>query len=261
MFISEDKCAAFGCRRLVRDNITTKIMRKPGDEYYLRAFEDLVYDAVHLLYQAHDVDEEQDEDGYQFTYVRSSILNTVLLLECAANCCIDALKLPRSFQEDIDKLPFLSKYEFFLRRVNASANFDRGCRELQQAAELKSVRDGYVHPRVSKGPWIEVLQVWETDSDATRMLKIPRNPNGWCSEHGVVALKAANDFFNRFFLSWCEFDSDTVCGILLSGDMASIPATSITSVDAIGQLDRAVTEWGIDFRFLGKVLPALPSGG
>src|SRR6267378_5771503 len=102
-----------------------------SDLYHLRSFEHLIYDAVHLLYLAHDVDIENDHDGYEFTYTRTSILNTLLLFECGANCCIDALNLPGAFEEDIDKLPFLSKYEFFLSRTNPDARFDRGCKQVQ----------------------------------------------------------------------------------------------------------------------------------
>src|SRR5260370_11119140 len=43
------------------------------DLYHLRSFEDLIYDAVHLLYLAHDIDREPDKDGYEFTYTRTSI--------------------------------------------------------------------------------------------------------------------------------------------------------------------------------------------
>jgi hypothetical protein len=118
------------------------------DVCHLRNFEDLIYDAVHLLYLAHDIDQAQDDDGYEFTYIRSSILNSLLLFECGANCCIDSLNLPGPFHEDIDKLSFLSKYELFLTHVNDKVEFDRGCREVQEAAELKAVRDAYVHPKV-----------------------------------------------------------------------------------------------------------------
>src|SRR6266853_6514307 len=115
------------------------------DLYHLRGFENLVYDAVYLMYLARDVDPEKDKDGYEFTYARSSILNTLLLFECGANCCIDALNLPGTFAEDIEKLPFLSKYEFFLSRMKPDKAFDRGCEELKAVADLKKVRDSYVH--------------------------------------------------------------------------------------------------------------------
>src|ERR1700751_2692967 len=171
------------------------MMRATDGLYHLRPFEELLYDAVHLLYLAHEVDREKDEDGYEFTYIRSSILNTVLLFECGANCCVDALKLPGALEDDIDKLTFLSKYEFFLNRVNPKAKFDRGSREVQGAAELKAVPDNYVHPKVKKQPWVQVADVWDTDFGATGTLKIPRNPNHWTCTHAVVALRAANNFF------------------------------------------------------------------
>jgi hypothetical protein len=52
------------------------------DGYFLRNFEDLIYDAVHLLYRAIDENIENDHDGYGFTFTRTSILNSLLLFEC-----------------------------------------------------------------------------------------------------------------------------------------------------------------------------------
>lgn len=224
------------------------------DEFYhLRSFEDLLYDAVHLLYLAHDVDQEQDNDGYEFTYIRSSILNTLLLFECGANCCVDSLNLPATFEEDIDKMPFLSKYEFFQGKVGTQTKFDRGRREVQAVAELKAIRDRYVHPKVKKQKYTEVENgVSDADFGATQLLRFPWNPERWKPSHAVLALKAANDFFNLFFLSWCGFDSNTVCEMLLSSGAASIPAQSSTTIDCIGGLDRAVRDWNIDFKFIGK---------
>ena len=64
-------------------------------------------------------------------------------------------------------------------------------------------------------------------------------------------LKAANDFFNLFFLSWCRFDTNTVCEILLTSDAASIPATSSTAIDCIDGLSRAVKDWARLFMIPG----------
>jgi hypothetical protein len=221
---------------------------------HLRSFEDLLYDAVHLLYLAHDVDRELDSDGYEFTFIRSSVLNTLLLFECGANCCIDSLNLPSVFEQDIDKLPFLSKYEYFLSQVDGKAKFDRGCKEVQVAAELKAVRDNYVHPKVRRERYKLVGElVWDADFGKTAHLKIPRSPREWRPSHAALALRAANDFFNLFFLSWCKFETNTVCEILLSENAASIPATSSTTIDCVGGLNRATQEWNIDFKFIGKV--------
>ncbi len=57
------------------------VIRDYSKEYYhLRNFEDLAYDAVYLLYQAQDVDREHDNHGHEFTYARSSLLNTLLVM-------------------------------------------------------------------------------------------------------------------------------------------------------------------------------------
>jgi hypothetical protein len=226
-------------------------MNTQPDLYHLRNFENLVYDAVHLLYLAHDVDPEQDQHGYEFSYARTAILNTLLLFECGANCCLDALKLPGTYAEDIDKLPFMSKFEFFLNRIKPNAHFDRGCKETQAVAELKKLRDDYVHPKVRKKQYSKADD-WGPDFGNTNVLQIPNDPDRWQSGHAVLALKTANDFFNLFFLSWCNFDTDTVCELLLSSNPANIPARSSTAIDCIEGLSRAVQDFGIDFKFLGK---------
>jgi hypothetical protein len=222
--------------------------------YHLRGFEDLIYDAVHLLYLAHDVDVENDQDLYERTYIRTSILNTLLLFECGANCCLEALDLSGVLKNDLDKLPFLSKYEFFLSRRRPVAQFDRGSKEVQAVAELKKVRDDYVHPKVKKQRYSvdDDFDCGGPDFGHTTILKIPLDPRRWDTTHAVRSLKSANDFFNTFFLSWCGFDTDTVCELLLGSDSVSIPSKSSIGIDCTEGLSRAVREWGIDFKFIGK---------
>jgi hypothetical protein len=131
--------------------------------------------------------------------------------------------------------------------------FDRGCKQVQAAAELKAVRDMYIHPKVKKQQYVMVDEnVWDTDFGVTNVLKIPKNPRIWGRSHAIAAIKATNDFFNLFFLCWCGFDANTVCEILLGSDAVAIPAKSSTVVDCIGGLNRAVTMFGIDFKFIGK---------
>ena len=220
---------------------------------YLKFFENLLYDAVYLAYSAHDIDTEKDDAGYEFTLIRSSILNTMLLLECAANCCIHSLRLPQSYYNDIDKLPSISKYEFFLKTIKPNCKFDRGSKEVQTIAELKSLRDKYVHPKVNKKDMVKIdKSTWDVDFGNSELLGIPFSMDVLKKESAVKSLKAVNDFFNKFFLEWCEFDKDTVCSLLL-GDEETEPDVSVSFyVDGIWGLNRAVNEWGIDFKFIGK---------
>jgi len=221
--------------------------------HYLRTFEDLLYDSVYLLYFAFDTNQDNFKDDVISPFVRSSILNSILTLECGANCLIDALDLPGQFYNDIEKIPFLSKFEFFHNTLNTKQKFDRGCKEVQAVSELKSIRDFYVHPKVKKAKYERIGEnVWDADFGKTNLLKFPREPRRWRREHAILALKSVNDFYNKFFLEWCNLNTAAVVDILLSSDKADINSPIGAHIDCIGGLDRAVKEWNIDFKFIGK---------
>lgn len=228
-------------------------MSAPDPVFHLKNFENLLYDAAYLLYLSADIDRETDEDGTDSTLARGSILSSLLLFECAANCSIDVLKLRGSYANDIDKLPFLSKFEFYLSERRPRKRFDRGCSVVQAVSELKRLRDDYVHPKVQK-------KLWEPDDDGGFTVEFPKtnqlglsvNPGEWRCPAAVSALKAATSFFDLYFLDWCEFDSNTVCEILLMNEPASIPSRASIAIDGVGGLNRAMSHWGVSFRFLGK---------
>jgi len=117
-------------------------------DYYLRTFTDLLYDAVYLLYFAFDINQEDYKDDVIHPHIRVSALSSLLLLECGANCLLDSLDLPDKFYSDLDRLPILSKFEYYLSTLNVDSKFDRGCKEIQAISELKQIRNAYVHPKV-----------------------------------------------------------------------------------------------------------------
>lgn len=222
-------------------------------EHYLRTFEDQLYDSVYLLYFAFDTNQELCADDVIRPLIRSSVLNSILLIESGANCLIDALNLPGAYYDDIEKLPALSKFEFFLGKIDPEKTFDRGCSEVQAMSELKSIRDFYVHPKVKRSKYHRVSEnVWDTDFGETTQLKFPREPREWSTDHAVAALKAINHFYNKFFLEWCNLSVDSVVDLLLSNDSANLDTPIGAAIDCVGGLDRAVKEWGIDFKFIGK---------
>lgn len=224
-------------------------------EHYLRTFESQLYDSVYLLYFAFDTDQNQYPDDVIRPLTRASILNSILLLESAANCLVDALDLPGQYYGDIEKLPMISKYEFFLNKIKPEKKFDRGILEVQRVLELKSIRDFYVHPKVKRSKWNKVAEnQWSTDYGATSQLKFPRDPSKWRKEQAILALKTVNDFFNKYFLNWCDLKCSAVVDLLLSSEKADIKHPVGATIDFVGGLDRAVTEWKIDFEFIGKRL-------
>jgi hypothetical protein len=222
------------------------------DFFHVKNFENLLHDSINLLYAAYDVDRETDDHDIERAYSRGSMLSTLLLFECAANCCIDALHLDGQFANDVDKLPFLSKFELFLGRVSKTP-FDRGCKIVQSVSELKSLRDKYVHPKVKKLVPVQIQpHHYSVEAEKTKQLGISHNPSAWRREIGLKSAQSANDFFNLYFTQWCGFDSNTVCSILMDTDAAEIPSRTSFGIDMIGGLDRAIFEFALDFAYLGK---------
>lgn len=228
-------------------------MNIEGTEHYLRTFEDQLYDSIYLLYFAFDTNQDEYDDDVVGPLVRSSIINSILLLESGANCLIDALDLPTQFYDDVERLPFLSKFEFFLARIDDGQRFDRGCSEIQSISELKSIRDLYVHPKVKKARYELISEnVWDADFGYTKQLAFPRDQGRWNREHAVLALKSVNNFYNKYFLEWCGLKPDAVVDLLLSSDKIDLDFPTGAAIDCVGGLDRAVKEWGIGFEFIGK---------
>ena len=234
-------------------DIITSGNKKPSEDFfYVKNFENLLHDSINLLYAAYEVDRENDDHDLERAYARGSIFSTLLLFECAANCCIDALDLDGQFASDVDKLPFLSKFELFLGRVSQTP-FDRGCKVVQSVSELKSLRDKYVHPKVKKLLPVQVQpHHYVVEAEKTKQLGISHNPRGWRREIGLLSAQSANDFFNLYFTNWCGFSPNTVCSILMGTDAAKIPSNMSFGIDMVGGLDRAVSEFALDFAYLGK---------
>lgn len=222
-------------------------------EHYLRTFSDLLYDAVYLLYFAFDLNQDDYNDDVIGPHIRGSILSSLLMPECAANCLIDSLDLANQFYKDIDKLSPISKFEFYLKTIKPNQKLDRGCKEVQAIQELQSVRNFYVHPKVKKSKYQSIGEgVWTIDYGQTNLLKFPRAPHSWKKDNAILALKSLNNFFNTYFLDWCGLNTDNVVDLLISNSKVSLNTPASNYIDCVGGLDRAVKEWGVDFKFLGK---------
>ncbi len=223
------------------------------DYYHHKVFEELLYDAVLLAYISSDERQKDDSTTRPNSLARASVLSSILTLECAANCCLAALPWSRALLDDVDKLPFLSKFELFLTGLKQQKTLDRGSLSVQHAIELKNLRNRYVHPKVRKFEWKQASEREQVaEIGETPLLKIPFDVSIWEAAVAISALKATTGFFNYFFLDLCGFDSNTTCEILLGETDVRIPSRSGYAVDCVGEFDRAIREWAISFRFLGK---------
>lgn len=219
------------------------------DFHHERNFLDLFRDAIILAQLANDVAEN---DEAQFSLARGSIMSSVFSLECAANCCISYLSHSKRFRDDIDKLPFISKFDVFLGLMFPGQKLDRGRSELQDIQELKNIRDSLVHPKVKK---YEIRKTSPTSGewlvDDFPRLKIPRDITVWQPKDAVVALKATTTFLNYYFVDLCSFDAKTTCSLLISYEKTTIPGKVPIHISHIRDLIRANKDWNLDFRFIG----------
>lgn len=183
---------------------------------YERNFYVLFQDAANYLLDSERALENEDYDGME-RYARASIINSTLLLECAANCCIDILNISSSFKNDIDKLPALSKYEYFLSIKFSDKIFDRGCREIQNASELKTIRDLIVHPKVLRAKWEKIDEFRsQADFGSTAILKLPKTIEEFHRNDALVCLRALCSFLDHFLRNICGFDPEIIKKILIS---------------------------------------------
>lgn len=166
-----------------------------NDEYlYERNFYILFQDAVQFLNNSDVALDKEDYYGME-SCARASIINSTLVLECSANCCLDTLNITNSFKKDLDKLPALSKFEFYLSNKFKDRNFDRGCNEIQNVAELKTIRDLIVHPKVQRIKWERIDEFRrQADFGTTEKLKLPRTIEEFHRNDALICLRVLCSF-------------------------------------------------------------------
>jgi len=105
-----------------------------------RLFSDLFADACSHAITAADIGPDHK---FELTAraVRATVVFAALSLEAGANACLETLEHAGRFRDDLDKLPFLSKYESFLRFHVPGSQFDRGKDEIQYIQQIKKLRD------------------------------------------------------------------------------------------------------------------------
>lgn len=187
------------------------------DEYlYSRNFYVLYQDAVHFLNDSDDAIDKEDFYGME-RFARASIINSTLLFECSANCCIDTLKISNSFKKDIDKLPAISKFEFYFSSKFTDRNFDRGCTEIQNVSELKNIRNLIVHPKVQKTKWQRIDDYRrQADFGSTEILKLPKIIEEFHRDIALICIRVICSFLDHFFINLCNYDPEITKKILIS---------------------------------------------
>lgn len=145
---------------------------------------------------------------------RASITNSALLLECVANSCLFSLALPNKLLEELDKLPALSKLDYYLF-ATATKHIDRGCRETELAADVIKLRDHVVHPKPKSGRLIQDEEAPYVDYGTTKALGIPFDVREWDHAAAQKIAKAVSSFLRKYFLEWCGLSKSRITTLLV----------------------------------------------
>ncbi len=148
------------------------------------------------------------------SFVKISILSAVFAVECAANLLLDMLSLSSKMSEQIDRMPILEKYEFFLLSKNGSVIFDRGCREVQAIQELIKFRNDQVHLTAKASPVVKdkskPMTFNQEEVKLTNILKLPGSITKLEYSHALTVLQNVDAFFEQYLIRWYGFNIQEV---------------------------------------------------
>jgi hypothetical protein len=179
-----------------------------------RSFRQLFTDSIELHQHAEQFHEAED---FRRTLFRASILNTLLIPEAVANICIDHLELDGSVYSEVDRLPALAKFDYYLRTKFRNKSLDRGVVEIEGLKELKRLRDDYVHPKHNKVYWdIDKNGSGTGECDRSKLLGINKAPSFWEREDSLMAMVTVHKFLQYFFKDKCKYSQKKVASLLFS---------------------------------------------
>jgi hypothetical protein len=219
--------------------------------YYERRFDMLLRDSIEFLLESVEC------QSYSFgkTLARGSVIFSLLLLECAANICIEELDLENSINKEVDTLPLLAKFDFYARTRFRNRKFSRGNKYVERVQELKRLRDNFVHPKSLKVELEyegEDANGWRTSViqlEKTKLLNVSKNPNYWLAKDAAIVMKAVHDFLGHFFRDICKFSPSRVSALVFSESV--LPKSEITAIPALSKvIKRDLVKYQIDLSYL-----------
>ncbi|HYV25655.1 MAG TPA: hypothetical protein VE969_10510, partial [Pyrinomonadaceae bacterium] len=173
---------------------------------------------------------------------------SMLMLEAAANICIECLKLENTVFREIDRLPILAKFDYYLRCSFRNRKLERGCGEVQAARELKALRDAVVHLKPHKVKWEFQGGDGTTEPELTSFLRIPKNPDFWHNTHALTTVRAVHSFLQFFFCTKCKYTATKTTSILFAE--AEIPGEQIVFPMVTAQTKLRLRELEVPLRYL-----------
>lgn len=214
-----------------------------------RSVNSLVDDSLRLLYMSKD---SRDHDDSQL-FARSSGIYTMLLLESIANICIEHIEFERSVYKEVDRLPIIAKFDFYLRIKMGKEGLPRGDSDVQSMQEVKTLRDGMVHPKVQKFVWTvhdEETQSMTSEAELTAHLKVAKDLRFWEFEQSLEIMKAVHGFLNHFFLQRCGYSPKESSALLLSEEKVPSTGDDLGPTMRLLECRDELENWGVKLEYL-----------
>ncbi|NOZ83998.1 MAG: hypothetical protein GXP60_04200 [Epsilonproteobacteria bacterium] len=191
-----------------------------SNSYYSdQAFMQLISDAIY--YYKKSIETKDKFESQRFA--RTSILNSILTLEAAANCCIYHIDSSKRFINDIEKTTSFAKLDIFAK-IHNEKFIDRSSSNYQRVSELKKVRDSFVHPKKIKVPvkfsvdenkyekFYELGITFKENPHSST--KIDKSSTFWFSADAKSALESIFNFYDYYFIELLELEHIQVLGLL-----------------------------------------------
>ena len=213
-----------------------------------KAFIDLLDDAMGLLWIARCAKNEGHDTGHLIA--RQCILILAMAVEAAANCALDTLAPRGKTDQDLERLPMLSKYDIYLLSRGTKHHLDRGAVQVQPIAELKRVRDSLVHPKVLVQKFVKSAgDTYTTQTRQHTHLRLSFDYHAWSNEDAENVLRKVLTFLRYYFIEQCCHSPKEVKAILYSE--YTIYGTKYPGEEWSRQSKELLADLCIDLSFIG----------
>lgn len=206
-------------------------MQFPGTHRH-PGFIDLLCDAAFQLRMAIGSQDSYVENRHS----RASVMASTFSLECAANALVSSLTFAPNLVEGVDRLPFLSKFELYLKIRTQDQTLSQGDARVGKVTELVKIRNAFVHPKITNID-VELGDLTDADNALSWAMelapqiwgstKIPKPALFWSRIHAEAALDATTRFLDYFF-SLSGDNPEKIKEVLFQRTDVTLGETSLT---------------------------------
>src|SRR5260221_6060177 len=121
---------------------------KPSTEIYESRFPDLFGDAVTFAWHSATEKPSPTNEYLIGSFVRASILNCALSVECAANCCLSSLKISSKVSKGFQNLTVFEHFNRYLVERKTGKVLNVTNKIVAPVFRLTKLRNDCVHPKL-----------------------------------------------------------------------------------------------------------------